>query len=89
MVFGGLPVLRLIKTILDINELMLKLKEKGIPTRRIFIPASGMPYLKKFSKPCPNAYKIYNQSLCQFSSTLNDEEDINNVALIIMEALNG
>lgn len=74
---------------IDIDNLMLKLKEKGIPTRRIFIPANEMPYLKEFSKPCPNAYEIYNRSICLPSSTLNEEEDIRKAALIIKETLNG
>ncbi len=68
---------------------MLKLKEKGIPTRRIFMPASEMPYLKKFSKPCPNAYEIYNQGICLPSSTLNEEEEMRKAALVIKETLNG
>ncbi len=74
---------------IDISNLMIKLKEKGIPTRRIFIPASEMPYLKKFSKPCPNVYEIYNQGICLPSSTLNEEEDIRKAALVIKETLNG
>ncbi len=74
---------------IDIDNLKLKLKEKRIPTGRIFIPASGIPYLKKFSKTCPNAYEIYNQSIILPSSTLNEEEDIKNAALIIKETLNG
>ncbi len=74
---------------IDIDNLKLKLKEKRIPTGRIFIPASGMPYLKKFSKSCPNANEIYNQSIILPSSTLNDEEGIKNAALIIKETLNG
>ena len=70
---------------IDISNLMIKLKEKGIPTRRVFMPASEMPYLKEFSKPCPNAYEIYNQGICLPSSTLNEEEDIRKAALIIKE----
>jgi len=74
---------------MDINNLKLRLKEKGIPSRSIFVPASEMPYLKKFSKSCPNAYKIYNQGICLPSSTLNEEEDIRKAALVIKETLNG
>ncbi len=84
-----LTCIKIDKNNIDIDNLKLKLKEKGIPTRRIFIPASEMPYLKKFSKPCPNAYEIYNQGICLPSSTLNDEDDIKNAALIIKETLNG
>ncbi len=67
----------------------LKLKEKGILSRRIFMPACEMPYLKKYSKSCPNAYEIYNQGICLPSSTLNNEKDIKEAALIIREVLNG
>jgi len=74
---------------IDISNLMIKLKEKEIPTRRIFMPASEMPYLKKFSKSYSNAYEIYNQGICLPSSTLNEEEDIRKAALIIKETLNG
>jgi len=89
--FGSwwLTCIKIDKNNIDINNLMLKLKEKGIPTRRIFMPASEMPYLKKFSKPCPNTYEIYNQGICLPSSTLNKEEDIRKAALQIKETLNG
>jgi perosamine synthetase len=52
------------------------------------MPASEMPYLKEFSKPCPNAYEIYNHGICLPSSTLNKEKDIKEAALIIREVLN-
>ncbi len=84
-----LTCVKIDKNNMDIDNLKLKLKEKGIPARRIFMPASEMPYLKKFSKPCPNAYEIYNQSICLPSSTLNKEEDIRKAALFIKETLNG
>jgi len=84
-----LSCIKIDKKYIDIDNLMLKLKEKGIPTRRIFIPASEMPYLKEFSKPCPNAYEIYNHGICLPSSTLNEEKDIRGAALVIKETLNG
>jgi len=84
-----LTCIKIDKNDIDINDLMLKLKEKGIPSRRIFMPASEMPYLKKFSKSCPNAYEIYDQGICLPSSTLNEEENIKKTALIIKEILNG
>jgi len=84
-----LTCIKIDKNNIDIDNLELKLKEKGISTRRIFMPASEMPYLKKFSKPYPNAYEIYNQGICLPSSTLNDEEDIRKAALVIKETLNG
>ena len=72
---------------MDIDNLKLKLKKKGIPTRRIFMPACEMPYLKKYSKPCPNAYEIYDQGICLPSSTLNEEMDIRKGALLIRDTL--
>jgi perosamine synthetase len=74
---------------IDVDDLKTKLQEKGIPTRRVFMPASEMPYLKKFSKPCPNTYEIYKKGICLPSSTLNEEKDIKEAALIIREVLNG
>ena len=82
-----LTCVKINKNNIDIDKLRLKLKEKGIPSRRIFMPASEMPYLKKFSKSCPNAYEIYNQGICLPTSTLNEEEDIKKAALIIKELL--
>jgi len=84
-----LTCIKIDKNNVDIDNLMLKLKEKGIPTRRIFMPASEMPYLREFSKPCPNAEDIYEQGICLPSSTLNKEEDIKEAALAIKETLNG
>jgi perosamine synthetase len=82
-----LTCIKIEKNNVGIDNLKLKLKEKGIPTRRIFMPASEMPYLKKFSKPCPNAYEIYNQGICLPSSTLNEEEDIRKAAIILKDIL--
>jgi len=83
-----LTCIKIEKNNVNIDNLKLKLKEKGIPTRRIFMPASEMLYLKEFSKPCPNAYEIYNHGICLPSSTLNKEKDIKEAALIIREVLN-
>jgi perosamine synthetase len=72
---------------IDISNLMIKLKEKGIPTRRVFMPASEMPYLKDYSRSCPNTYEIYKKGICLPSSTLNEEKDISEAALKIKEIL--
>ena len=76
-----LTCIKIDKNNIDIDNLKLKLKEKGVPTRRIFLPASEMPYLQKYSKPRPNAYGIYNHGICLPSSTLNEEGDIRKAAI--------
>jgi len=82
-----LTCIKIDKNNIDIDNLKLKLKEKGIPTRRIFMPASEMPYLKKYSKPCPNAYEIYNQGICLPSSTLNNLHITDKAAMTLKEIL--
>ena len=71
----------------DIPELMQVLKKKEIPTRRIFVPVNEMPYLKKFPAHCPCADEIYKTGLCLPSSTSNQEEAIQETALIIKEVI--
>jgi perosamine synthetase len=66
-----------------LNNLFRVCKEKNIPVRRIFMPLGEMPYLKAFAKGCPNAQEVYKKGICLPSSTLNSEEDIKKVALII------
>lgn len=73
----------------DVNDLQIKLQEKGIPTRRVFMPASEMPYLEDYSRPCPNAYEIHKKGICLPSSTLNEAKDTKEAASIIREVLNG
>ena len=74
---------------IDINELANSLIQRGIPTRRIFMPTGEMPYLKQYSKSCPNAIGIYNKGICLPSSTLNSFETIEKVALILRRMLGG
>lgn len=70
-------------------DIMDKLKEKGVPVRRIFAPVGTMPYLTQYTKDCPAAVEIFNSGLCLPCSTLNGENDIKEVALIIREVLGG
>jgi len=72
---------------ININGLMQKLKEKDIQTRRIFVPAREMPYLRSYSRPCPNAYEIYEKGFCLPSSTLNKEEMTEWVAGVLKTVL--
>jgi len=71
----------------QITDLINKLKERGIPTRRLFVPLGEMSYLKQYAGSCPNAVEIYQHGLCLPSSTLNEEDDIKEVTLIIREVL--
>jgi len=71
----------------DIEILMKDLKNKGIPTRRIFLPLGEMPYLSEYSLNCPCAHEIYERGLCLPSSMLNSEEDIKTVASTIKEVI--
>ncbi len=74
---------------MDMLTLQKELKDKGIPTRRIFMPVNKMPYLNKYSITCSNACKIYDCGICLPCSTLNEEKDIKEVALTIKKVLNG
>ena len=72
-----------------IDDIQIMLKEKGVPTRKVFMLASEMPYLKSYSRPCPNAYEVFKKGMCLPSSTLNTVENIKEAASIIKEVLNG
>lgn len=70
-----------IKSKKTIPEIQQQLKEKGIPTRRIFIPITEFPPFKKYKKEdYSNAYYIYENGLNLPGSTLNTEELIEYVA---------
>lgn len=73
---------------IDIDKLIQNLKEKEIPTRRVFMPACEMPYLKEYTKSSSNAYEIFKKGLCLPSSTLNKEDNIKKAALNIKKTLN-
>ncbi len=57
------------------DELMAKLKEKGIDTRPFFYPVSQMPMFKS-SKVSPVAYEISQKGLNLPSSVNLDEEEV-------------
>lgn len=58
-------------------EMQSELKECGIPTRRVFRPLVGLP----------NAQRIWEHGLCLPSSTLNRDEDIEEVCEVIKRIL--
>lgn len=73
---------------IDILKLHTRLKEKGIPTRRLFMPLVEFPPYKKFKKSnYKNAYSIYEKGLSLPSSTLNSEEDIIFAAQVVRDVL--
>ncbi len=72
---------------IKISDFMEFLQKKNIPSRRIFLPVNGMPYLKKYAMDCSNAEAIYNKGLCLPSSMLNTVEDVEYVCQSIKEAL--
>lgn len=73
---------------IDVSGLQKKLKEKGIPTRRIFMPIVEFPPYRAYRKEeYKNAYHIYERGLCLPSSTLNKEEDIYFVCKAIKELI--
>lgn len=71
----------------DISHLCASLKTKGIPTRRMFMPADQMPYLKKSGPACSTAWDIYSRGLNLPSSTVNDPAMIKEAALAVREML--
>jgi len=73
---------------IDIDYLVKRLKENGIETRRVFVPLSEMPYLRKYAKNIRWAYDIYEKGICLPSSTLNYENGIEYVISILKRVLN-
>ncbi len=71
---------------LDIPALQKALKERGVPTRRIFTPVTEFPLYKGCNRDdLSNTYRIYERGLCLPGSTLNTEDDISYVCKTIKE----
>jgi len=61
----------------DIAALQQSLREKGVPTRRNFVPIVEFPPYHTYDpKDFRNSYYLYDKSLCLPSSTLNSEKEI-------------
>lgn len=72
----------------DVAELQKRLKEKGIPTRRVFMPLTEFPPYREFKRGTyKNSYKIYERGLCLPGSTLNSGNDIRHVCGILRRML--
>ena len=70
------------------EELQTRLKEKGVVTRRNFVPAHHFPYLQKFVRSAmPVTEMLYDEGLCLPSSTLNDPAEVQKGAWLIEETI--
>ncbi len=70
----------------DIPQIQKEFKEKGIPTRRIFVPITEFPPYEKYKKEeYSNSYELYEKGLNLPSSTLNSEEQAEFVGKAITE----
>lgn len=70
-----------------ITDIMLELKEKGIPTRRIFEPIWNFKAYDNSLIVPSNAYDLFENGLCLPSSTLNTYENIEYVCSALLEVL--
>ena len=76
------------ESVADIDLLQKKLKEKGIPTRRVFMPITNFPPYKDFKKGVyAKAEHIYEKGLCLPGSTVNSEDNIKYVCKTIKEII--
>lgn len=70
------------------EQLQGVLRERGVPTRRIFAPLHTYPYLRQYCHvPCPEAERIYAQGLNLPASTVNDEPSVQRAAETVREVL--
>lgn len=73
---------------IPIRELQNKLREKSIPTRRIFTPINKLPPYKDCrALSCRNSQNIFERGICLPSSTLNNENDISYVCEVLQELI--
>jgi perosamine synthetase len=73
---------------IKLSGLQKTLREKGIPTRRIFMPLTEFPPYQQFKKgEYENSYTIHKNGICLPGSTLNNKEDIDYVCKILKNSL--
>jgi len=73
---------------INIIRLEKRLKRKGIPTRRTFMPiVEFSPYKTYKTKNYKNSYEIYRKSLCLPTSTLNSDDDMRYVCNVFKKIL--
>lgn len=74
----------------NLKALGRKLSDKGIPTRRVFMPVTEFPPYKKYKRQAyRNAYDIYEKGICLPSSTLNSDDDIYFICSTIKKIIKG
>jgi len=72
----------------DPAQLAAKLKKKGVPSRRVFMPLTEFPPYQSLSPgQLDNCYQVYNKGLVLPSSTLNTEEAIHSVCKALKNVL--
>ena len=73
---------------LKVADIQVKLRERGVPTRRIFMPLVEFPpYLEVDKGKYPQAYGIYDHGLNLPSSTLNSSEAVEFAANTLIRVL--
>ncbi len=77
-----------IKGVKDITKLQSLLKDKGVPTRRLFTPLSEMPIYTTYADGKQEvAHKLFSEVICLPSSTLNSDEDIRQAAGVVSQVI--
>lgn len=71
----------------DLPSLQKTLREKGVPTRRVFMPVTEFPPFANNDRVFANSREIYERGLCLPSSTLNSEDDVRYVCKTIKELI--
>ncbi|MDO7975806.1 aminotransferase class V-fold PLP-dependent enzyme [Oceanotoga teriensis] len=78
-----------IESNLSIPEIQKELSNKGIPSRRIFMPIVEFPPFEKYKKgEYKNAYYIYENGINLPGSTMNDSEQIDYICTSLKEVIN-
>ncbi|MBN2452644.1 MAG: aminotransferase class I/II-fold pyridoxal phosphate-dependent enzyme [Candidatus Omnitrophica bacterium] len=73
---------------INIARLQKKLMKHNIPTRRIFMPATGFPPYRKYGKgDYSRSRGLYDRGLCLPSSVMNTKDDIYRVTTKLKELI--
>jgi perosamine synthetase len=73
---------------IDMPAIQKALRDRGVPTRRVFMPITEFPPYQTFKRSdCRNSYQVFHRGMCLPSSTLNSENNILNVCNFIRTVL--